>query len=61
MPSWYTTFDRACADPKLAKLALISLQKVAPLVGIPSNARWSASPRGFGIVIFAEWVRENIK
>ena len=61
MPSWYTTFDRACADPKLAKLALISLQKVASLEGIPPRARWSASPRGFGIVVFAEWAREDIK
>ena len=61
MPSWYTTFDRACADPRLAKLALISLQKVAKLAEIPSKAHWKASPRGFGIVIFAEWAREDIK
>ena len=61
MPSWYTTFDRACADPKLAKLALISLQKVANLAGIPLGAHWTASPRGLGIVIIAKWTREDIK
>ena len=55
MPTWYTTFGKQFLDPKYSKEGLKMLEKVADLEIIPLHAKWSASVRGFGIVVFAEW------
>ena len=53
--SWFTTFNKRFLEPKYAKEGMIMLEKVADLEIIPPHATWSASVRGFGIVVFAEW------
>ncbi len=52
---WFTTFDKSFLEPEKATTALQMIEKSTKLFRIPINAKWSASVRGFGIVVFAEW------
>lgn len=55
----FYTFSKGFLKPEFAKLATEGLEKVAKLEGIPKNATWKASLRGFGIIIFAIWEKET--
>lgn len=55
MPSWFTTFNRAFAQPELAREAILALIEFAPVANIPKNATWKVWPRGIGLVVTAEW------
>lgn len=61
MGEWFTTFNRACLDPKLAKVAMLALYKVAKLEKIPLEAHWHVSVRSFGIIVFAVWEEKSIR
>lgn len=52
---FFTTFDKSFIEEEKAKEAMDMLKKSMKLFRIPDTAKWSASVRGFGIVVFAEW------
>lgn len=57
---WFTTFNKSFLEPGKAYTALEMLEKSMYLFRIPNTATWSASVRGFGIVVFAEWDLDKI-
>lgn len=52
---FFTTFDKSFLEEGKSREALEMIQKSMHLFRIPDTAKWSASVRGFGIVVFAEW------
>lgn len=52
---WFTTFDKSFLESKNALKAMQMMEQSMHLFRIPTTAKWSASVRGFGIVVFAEW------
>ena len=55
MREWFTTFDLSFLEENNAIDAMTMLKKSRHLFRIPNTAKWSASVRKFGIVVFAEW------
>lgn len=56
---WFCTFNKAFLKPEFAKIGLEGLEKVAKLEGIPKNTTWRASVRGFGIIVFGVWGKND--
>ncbi len=55
MSEFFTTFNKEFLEEGKANEAMRMLAKSTRLFRIPPTAKWSASVRGFGIVVFAEW------
>ena len=55
MSEFFTTFNKEFLEKEKANEAMRMLEKSMHLFRIPNTAKWSASVRGFGIVVFAEW------